>query len=191
MPGRREESALGLQKNPETEWLLPTEALSRFRLPEGTSFDQARQPQQQVRYGFRVGSLNLLIKPRAASEVIAMAPVAAIPNSAPWLLGMINLRSNLVPVFDLAMICALDRQHTGRGHWILVLDKGESAVAILIDAQPVALSRLTHLAHLPSMPTALRSAVAGGFRVEQDVWLEFDHQAFFLALSDSAANAAR
>ena len=189
--GGRENPTLGLPKGKESDWLMPTEALNRFRLPNGTSFDQARSPKRQVRYGFRVGSLNFLIKPRVGSEVIAMMPIAMIPNSPPWLLGMINLRSNLVPVFDLAMICALDRQHDEQGRWILVFDKGEGAVALLIDGQPQALSQMTQLSHLPSLPTALRGAVTGGFTVDQDLWLEFDHQAFFGALNTSAVSATR
>lgn len=172
-------------------WLSPTDALNRFRLPDGTAFDQGRSPRRQVRYGFRVGSLSFLIKPRVVTEVIAMMPIATIPNSPPWLLGMINLRSNLVPVFDLAMICALDRHHDERDRWILVFDKGEGAVALLIDGQPRALSQMSPVNRLPSLPTALRGTVTGGFRVDQELWLELDHQAFFSALNESAVSTRR
>ncbi len=189
--GGHENPTSGLPEGKEPDWLMPTAALNRFRRTDGTAFDQARSPRRQVRYGFRVGPLNFLIKPRVVTEVIAMMPIAMIPNSQPWLLGMINLRSNLVPVFDLAMICALDRQHDERGRWILVFDKGEGAVALLIDGQPKALSQMSPLTHLPSLPTALRGAVAGGFSVDQDIWLELDHQAFFSALNESAVSTGR
>jgi twitching motility protein PilI len=187
----REDTGLRRPGGEGARWLSPTEALNRFRLPDGTAFDQARSPRRQVRYGFRVGSLSFLIRPRVVTEVIAMMPIAMIPNSPPWLLGMINLRSNLVPVFDLATICALDRQHEERGRWILVFDKGEGAVALLIDGQPMALSRMSPVTRLPSLPTALRGAVTGGFRVDRELWLELDHQAFFSALNESAVSARR
>jgi twitching motility protein PilI len=172
-------------------WLSPTEALDRFRLPDGAAFDRTKSAPRQVRYGFRVASLNFLIRPRIVSEVMAMIPIARVPNSPPWLLGLINLRSNLVPVFDLALICALERQQEEQEPWILVLDKGESAVALLIDGQPEALSRMSPLSHLPSLPTALRSAVTGGYTANEDLWLELDHQAFFSALGGAAADARR
>ena len=173
------------------DWLSPTEALNRFRLPGDSAVNRTGSPRRLVRYGFRVGSLNLLIKPGVVSEVIAMAPISMIPNGPPWLLGMINLRSNLVPVFDLALICALDRRHAEQGRWILVLDKGENAVALLTDGQPTPLSQMSPLSHLPSLPTALNGAIAGGFTAGQDVWLEFDHQIFFSALDTSAGRTRR
>jgi twitching motility protein PilI len=120
-----------------------------------------------------------------------MMPIAMIPNAPPWLLGMINLRSTLVPVFDLAMICALDGRHTEQGHWILAFDKGDGAVALLIDGQPQALQQMSPVSHLPSLPTALRGAVTGGYTVDEDLWLEFDHQAFFSALDASAVDLRR
>ncbi len=186
--GERDAPAVEPPGGGETDWLLPTQALTRFRLPDGTAFDQPRSPKRQVRYGFRVASLNLLIKPRIGTEVIAMMPIAMIPNGPPWLLGMINLRSNLVPVFDLAMICGLERRHAGRERWILIFDKGESAVALVVDGHPQALSQMSAVSYLPSLPTALRGAVAGGFTVEEELWIEFDHQAFFSALNQTAAS---
>ena len=183
--GQDARPALGPPGRAAADWLLPTEALDRFRPPEASARDQSRAPRREARYGFRVGSLNLLIKPRTASEVLATLPTAAIPNSPPWLLGMINLRSNLVPVFDLALICSLERGQEDRGRWILVLDKGEAAVGLIIDAQPVALAPTTPLNHLPSLPTALRGAVTGGFTIGSGPWLEFDHAAFFGALKAS------
>lgn len=183
MIGAREDPSSGLHPGGDPEWLSPTQALTRFRLREDSAGDPARTSGQRVRYGFRVGALNLLIKPRTGSEVIGMQPITAIPKSPPWLLGMINLRSDLVPIFDLAMICALEREEYAADRRILVLDKGEDAVGLLIDGLPSALSQLSPLQHLPSLPTALRSAVAGGYASGDDIWLEFEHGAFFGSLT--------
>jgi len=168
-------------------WLPPTEALNRFRFPEGAAFDRKKPAPRQIRYGFRVASLNFLIGARVVSEVMAMMPIARVPNGPPWLLGLINLRSNLVPVFDLATICALECQQNKQDRWILVLDKGESSAALTIDGQPKALTQLSALNRLPSLPTALRGAVTGGFTADRDVWLELDHRAFFSTLGESTS----
>ncbi|MGB0128910.1 MAG: chemotaxis protein CheW [Rhodocyclaceae bacterium] len=171
------------------DWVLPTEALTRFRLPDARVFEQARPVRAEVRYGFRVGSLNFLIWPHTGSEVIAMAPIATIPNSSPWLLGMINLRSNLVPVFDLAMLCALNGTGDPASRWILVLEKGDKAVGLIINGVPKQLSQLSPVHHLPSIPTILRGAVSAGYMGDDVLWLEFDHRTFFSALNDSATSA--
>lgn len=170
-------------------WVLPTEALSRFRLPDASVFEQARPLRAEVRYGFRVGSLNFLIWPRTGSEVIAMAPISTIPNGPPWLLGMINLRSNLVPVFDLAMLCGLGGTRDEATRWILVLEKGDKAVGLIIDDVPKQLSHLAPAHHLPTIPTVLRGAATTGYMAEDALWLEFNHRAFFLALNDPATSA--
>ena len=177
--------ASGRHPGGDPEWLAPTQALTRFRLREG-AVDPARAPDQRIRYGFRVGALALLVKPRTASEVIGMPPITPIPKGPPWLLGMINLRSDLVPVFDLALICTLERNRSGASRRILVLDKGEDAVALLIDQLPTALPRLSPLQQLPSLPTALRGAVTAGYAAGDDIWLEFDHQSFFGGLAEAA-----
>jgi twitching motility protein PilI len=171
------------------EWVLPSEALTRFRLPDATVFEQARPVRAEVRYGFRVGSLNFLIWPQTGSEVIQMVPIASIPNSPPWLLGMINLRSNLVPVYDLGMLCALDGSGDQENRWILVLEKGDKAVGWMINGVPKQLSQLSPVNHLPTIPTMLRGAVSAGYMGDDVLWLEFDHRTFFSALNDSATSA--
>lgn len=169
-------------------WLTPSQALTRFRLSGGLAPGQSGSRAERVRYGFRVGSLNFLVEPQTVSEVIAMVPIAAIPNASPWLLGMINLRGNLVPVFDLAMLCALDAPGDDPGRWILVLDRADHAVGLLIDGQPQAVRNMTPLETLPSLPTALRGSVSGGFMADQEVWLDFDHRTFFRSISQVAAS---
>ena len=62
------------------------------------------------RYGFRVGSLNLLIDADTGSEVIRVQSLSSLPGSAPWLLGLINLRANLAPIFDLRQVLGLERK---------------------------------------------------------------------------------
>lgn len=167
---------------PEAAWLPPSAALARFRHPVGTAGAGQRARPEAVRYGFRVGALGLLIKPRTGSEVIKLTPPAAVPNGPPWLLGMINLRSHLVPVFDLKLICALPQERSAAEPMILVLDKGEDSVGLVIEGFPVALWAMEPIPHLPQLPTALRGHVAAGYSRDGEVWLEFDHEGLCRAL---------
>src|SRR3970040_2010524 len=72
----------------EAAWLPPSAALARFQHPVGTAGAGQRARPEAVRYGFRVGALGLLIKPRTGSEVIKLTPPAALPNRPEWLLGV-------------------------------------------------------------------------------------------------------
>lgn len=168
-------------------WMPPSEALNQLQ-PVGGVFAQAETQGARGRYGFRIGSLGLLVPPRTLSEVIAMTPIVSIPNGPAWLLGMINLRSHLVPVFDLLMMCDLPSAED-EGRWILVLDKGERAVGMVVAEYPKRLIELRPASQLPTLPHALQRAVSAGYLAGSDLWLELDHRAFFAAFGSSAIDA--
>jgi twitching motility protein PilI len=185
------ESALAPQgaAPPAEAWLSPSAALGRFQHPVGTTGTGRRTRPEAVRYGFRVGALSLLVKPGTGSEVIKLVPPSTVPNAPPWLLGLINLRSQLVPVFDLKLVCALPPEQSPAEPAILILDKGEDAVGLVIDGLPVALWGMEPVPHLPQLPTALRGHVAAGWTREAEVWLEFDHEGLCRALVEPGAAA--
>lgn len=174
---------------PAPAWLPPSAALNRFRPAAGGVVPGGRLERPEVRYGFRVASLGFLIRAGVGSEVLPMVPICAIPNGSPWLLGMVNLRSTLVPVFDLATPCALDRAQHRQSPAILVLDRGANAIGIVIDGFPKALSGLRPVDRLPRLPTALRGYIAGGHMLDGELWLDFDHEGFFGSLAVGARPA--
>ena len=63
----------------ESALLAPSEALTRFNPYAGALLGPGEQGDDgRVRYGFRVGSLNLLIQPDTRSEVVEARGIAAI-----------------------------------------------------------------------------------------------------------------
>lgn len=163
-------------------WLLPSAALGRYAPPDGAMALDREEDAQQRRYGFRVGGVGLLIAPHAGSEAISMPAIAPIPNSVPWLRGMLNLRGALVPVFDLALVLGLPRQAYREQPAVLVFGKGAQAVGVVTEGHPKQLPGLSRVAQLPELPTALKGHVAAAYAHDEDLWFEFDHEAFFLSL---------
>ena len=53
----------------------------------------------ETRYGFLAGPLGLLVAEGTTGEVLDDAVIYPGPNTAEWLLGMVNQRGSLVPVF--------------------------------------------------------------------------------------------
>jgi len=182
-------AASGNQSAPLGEPIAsPSLALGLFAPPPLTDLgNQQPAASAQLRYGFRVGGLGFLIHHGTGSECIATPSIAAIPNSARWLLGLINLRGNLVPVFDMKRIGGLEMDAGDERRMTLILDKGEKAVGIVIDDYPVALKQLSKLHSLPELPTALHGHIAVGYNQDDETWLEFDHEGFFESLTSSAA----
>lgn len=163
------------------DWLSPSAALNRFNLPQESITVLAPQKRQRVRYGFHIGNLGLLIGADTVSEVLEQTAIYPIPHTPRWLSGLINLRGNLVPVFDLKRFFELGHKTAARQH-LLVLDRGETTVATLIDGLPQAASLNRKLSRLPPLPQVLQTHVSSAFVDNGSVWLEFDHRNLFQSL---------
>ncbi|HLP96931.1 MAG TPA: chemotaxis protein CheW [Sideroxyarcus sp.] len=163
------------------QWLQPGDALACFEPPEGLHQAVAGKVQKEVRarYGFRVGALGLLIDPGTGSEVVPVSSVTPLPDAPRGFLGLVNLRGNLVPLYELHVLLGGDRRQADAGMMVLVFGQGEQAVGVVIDGYPVALNQLSQLHSVPQLPDALQAHVSAGYMQDGVVWLEFDHGAFF------------
>lgn len=163
------------------ELMLPSQALARFAPGRQNYLKGRAREVARNRYGFRIGSLNFLMGERTLSEVISIMTAYPIPNTPAWMLGIINLRGNLVPVFDLKRLFDLPASERG-GNFILVMDKGAQAVGMLIDDAPTTLQGLTAVADMPPLSKALEGYIPRAFRRGDSIWLELDHRGFFASL---------
>lgn len=168
------------------EWLLPSVALDRFEPPPNMVLATVVE-KEAGRYGFRIGTLGLLIQQGSGSEVIQMPTMWTLPGAPPWLLGLINLRGNLVPVFELRILLGLGQRTANEKPLVLVFDQGDKAVGIVIDDFPKPLSALGKLPNLPQLPTALQGHVHAGYVKDEMIWLEFDHGSFFEEMSRNSS----
>ena len=166
------------------QWLNPSAALQRFQRPPGLSSGSpaAVTPAQQIRYGFRVGNLGLLIGAMTISEVMEPLPIYPIPLTPSWLLGLVNLRGSLAPLFDLKQLLELTGEPQDKA-MLLVLDRGERAVGMFIDGLPQTPELSRPLSRLPPLPAALRPYATRAYVHGGMVWVEFDHSGFFQAVS--------
>lgn len=170
-------------------WLSPVEALGRFAPNERLQLEAEGEKEQIARFGFRVGGLGLLIGHNVGSEVVPPAAIARIPNTAGWLSGVTNLRGNLVPVFDLALLFESEAE-AGEASgaqrakkMILVIGNGERAAGLLIDGYPRAVGSASPLHELPPLPDALSPHAGAGYLHDGMAWIEFRHEEFFEALA--------
>ena len=83
--------------------------------------------------GFRVGSRLLVSGIDEINELLAVPPLTPVPGTQAWLLGVANVRGNLVPVVDCARFLFGERtQHSERTR-LLVVRQGSGSVALLVD----------------------------------------------------------
>lgn len=164
--------------NARRETVTPSEALTRFEPPPGFVPVAIEQQVKSIRYGFHAAGLALLIRPGIVSEVVPMMPFAAIPNGPGWLLGIVNLHGNLVPVCDMGRALGMTAEPGSAKPMILVIDKGVKSAGFLIDGYPCALSNLRSSSQVQGLPDLLARHVTAALATDEEVWLEFDHEGF-------------
>ncbi len=83
--------------------------------------------------GFRVGSRLLVSGIDEINELLAVPVLTPVPGTQPWLLGVANVRGNLVPGVDIGRFLFGERtQHSDRSR-LLVVRQGGGSVALLVD----------------------------------------------------------
>ena len=173
-------------RTPEGPWLGPSEALGYCDPSEVLSEAPGRTEHNPVRYGFRVGSLGLLVPQQTASELIGDLSVYPVPNTPPWFPGLVNLRGNLIPVFDLKRLFALPDDSVPERK-LLVIDKEDNAAGVYVDGFPQPVRLAEPMARIPSLPRVLEEHIAEAYFVNDTVWLELRHRDLFVAVGQHMA----
>ncbi|MEM7019204.1 MAG: chemotaxis protein CheW [Pseudomonadota bacterium] len=170
--------------------LRPSEALNRrfFRAETQSEDDEQQSGGVTRRLGFRLGGLGFLLDEHAISELADFGNICAVPNTASWLLGLINLRGNLVPVFDIVRALDLPTPNEKK-RMLLILGQGEEAAGLLIDELPAHqfFSQEEKLESLPAMPDAIKSYILSAYQKEDALWFDFDHSGYLASLTSKVA----
>lgn len=174
--------------NDSLNMMLPEEALNRFQKPDAAllGLDTTAHEYQQPRYGFMIGAIGFLISSETLCEVMKKFTVYPVPNTKPWMHGLVNLRGNLIPVYDMSMLLGLTKV-PAKQESLLVMDKGTNSVGVLIDTLPQTcdLSGRKKLPHVPNLPAGLTQCVTDAYSVDDVLWIGFNHREFFHNIMDS------
>lgn len=122
----------------------------------------------ETRVGFRIHATSpWLLLPRGVPSQLALDPIIApVPNVKSWLVGVLNLRGNLVPIVDVAATCGMPNADLSTCS-ILVIEPGNSPLGVLCIGQPLIGIGRASTASVPSQWNSL-----GEFLVER---MLFDH----------------
>jgi twitching motility protein PilI len=137
---------------------------------------------EQLRYGFSIGELHFVYDAAIACELVKAVTIYPVPNTPTWMLGLINLRGALVPVFNLENYFDF-KQPLISHNLLLILGKGEKAVAFQLADYPILLKNLTKLSVSPKVIPKLEGYVINAYQADE-IWLELDKESFFTALGE-------
>jgi len=168
----------------------PSEALSgKFDSPAvEENYQSKKMATIERRHGFWVGNIGLLLPPDIISEVSEGLAICRLPNASRWLVGMSNLRGNMVPVFDLSILFNLQIEEI-ENRKLLFLKIDDDWVGVYSDRLPVRinLDKEKKLNDIPPVPSELRSFVKMGYQ-QTDIWLDWDIKDFFSWLAEQTHN---
>jgi purine-binding chemotaxis protein CheW len=90
--------------------------------------------QEQQLVVFKVADEEFGVDINEVKEIIRWEEVTRIPNAAPYIKGVINLRGNIIVVNDLAMKLGLPSKDVDDDTRILVVEVGDNTVGMIVDS---------------------------------------------------------
>jgi twitching motility protein PilI len=120
-----------------TTTLSPFEALHDYELRSLQHVagipEQIDAPGSWRGIGFRLGSRIMVSSITEVNEILSFPSLTVVPGTRPWLLGVANVRGNLVPVVDLRAYVEGEKSvHNDRSRVLLVKQMG-GAVGVVVD----------------------------------------------------------
>lgn len=133
--------------------------------------------------GFEIANIKFLVPHAQVNEISEMPPIFRLPNTSRWLLGLVNLHGNLVPVFDLASLIG-GASNTKSKTMLLVLGRGDAIAAIVVNGIPNRKRFGTsNRTSLPGFPGSIRDYISNAYAEEEQLWLELDYARLFEMMS--------
>ncbi len=171
--------------------LTPTQALTGGFVLElaidrsGPQTGRALRVGDQLRQGFRIGELRLMVRYEDGSELTEMPEIFRLPNVPEWFCGIANLHGMLTPVFDLSRYLGVEPDAKAK-RMLLVLSHGADAAGMVIDGLPQRLRWSDgEGADASAAPSQLAPHVRGAAMIGEQLWFDLDCTALMQMLERS------
>jgi purine-binding chemotaxis protein CheW len=122
---------------------------------------------------FRVAQEGYAVETRYVREVYPLKNLTPLPCTPPFVLGIVNVRGRILPVFDLKMFFDLPEQGLTDLHRIILIEGNEMELGLLADAT-VGVRSIPADSLQPSLPTltGVRSEYLKGVTIDRLVVLD-------------------
>lgn len=134
------------------------------------------------RYSIDVGALSLMIPRGILSEVIDIPEYTVLPLMPSTVVGLFNLRGNLVPIIDLQNLLELGNKP--KYQHLIILGAGDNMISILIESLPYLVNEndYSSLHNRPKLPNKISTYVTNVFNKNGRILIEYEHDDFFSSL---------
>ncbi|HEX7028308.1 MAG TPA: chemotaxis protein CheW [Gammaproteobacteria bacterium] len=150
----------------------------------------ARLAQAKYR-GVRLGTFGFVLEPAALYEIVESARISPIPGVTSLCKGLVNHRSNVVPVYDITELADTKPKVWERKR-LLILDSRESAVGVLLYDLPVQITidDPVQSSEITDVPEIFHRHSSGGYWSGSTLWLDLNRDSFFTELNTLCLRAA-
>lgn len=167
--------------------------LGEYARSFATLYDQLDGPESapgiKRYYGFKVAGWQFIVEQGWLAEFVSHPPYAPLPNAPSTCLGLVNVRGNIVPFYNIASLLTSTPISTSTFPQGLLLSRGKDAVMLAIDAKPVGMKQTELLPTSPLLEPAawLHGAMAG----PEGVWHLLNLDTLFSSLATAESETER
>lgn len=83
---------------------------------------------------FRLANEEYGVEITKVQEIILLGDITRVPQTAPYIKGLINLRSTVIPIVDLRLRFGMSEQPPTEETRIMVMNVGGKTIGIVVDA---------------------------------------------------------
>lgn len=130
---------------------------------------------------FRLGQEEYGIEITKVQEIILMGEITHLPQTPPYIRGLINLRSTVIPIVDLRLRFGLPPQEPTEETRIMVVNVRGKIIGVIVDAVSEVL-RISQEQIAPPPPTAAglgREYLTGLVKLENRLLILLDIEKLF------------
>ena len=125
---------------------------------------------------FRLADETFGVEITKVREIILMCEITHVPQSPPYVKGLINLRSTVIPVVDLRSLFGLSETELDSASRIMVMQVGSRTIGIIVDAvdEVLRISRKYIAAPPPTVAGLGQDYLTGLVRLESELLILLD-----------------
>ena len=156
----------------ERPFELLLELERRSRIAASGRGQESGQQEEWVGVGFRVGRTLLVAAREEVREVLTWPGVTTLPGAKPWMLGLANVRGQLLPVSDLSSFFGGEPITLGRSSRVIMVNHPDIPAGLLVD-EVRGFRRFVASEKAEIMPDTLPGMtpfLAGAYGNEEEVW---------------------
>jgi twitching motility protein PilI len=89
--------------------------------------------EEWVGIGLQIGSASYVVPREEVREIMQRPPLTRVPGAQNWLLGLANVRGQLIPIVDLRQLCGMPAAQPDRRTRVVLVNNEEAPMGVQVD----------------------------------------------------------